>query len=76
VLNVKPIKYKTMKNLNRPTREEVEKIIINNDLSYTIYDENKEEIETPISRVRNNAVLSVVFEEKNAIITVKNDWSI
>jgi hypothetical protein len=65
-----------MKNLNRPTREEVKQIIINNDLSYTIYDENKEEIDYPISRVRNNAVLSVVFEENNAVIMVKNDWSI
>jgi len=65
-----------MKNLNRPTREEVVEILNNNDLSYTIYDENKEEIDTPISRVRNNAVLSVVFEENSAVITVKNDWSI
>jgi hypothetical protein len=70
------LNIKTMKNLNRPTREEVVEILNNNDLSYTIYDENKEEIDTPISRVRNNAVLSVVFEENSAVITVKNDWSI
>ena len=75
VVSISEMTHK-MKNLNRPTREEVEEIIINNDLSYIIYDEYREEIETNISRVRNNAILSVVFEENNAVITVKNDWSI
>ena len=65
-----------MKNLNKPSREEVEQLISNEEMSYTIYDEYKEEIDVPISSVRNNAIISVSFKEKDITIIVKSDWSI
>ena len=65
-----------MKNLSFPTREQVEQIINENEYEYTIHDEYKEEIDIEISRIRNNAIISVSFDENTAIIIVKADWSI